>query len=290
MLDDDKRELGKVSQKEPAAFGRIKQRAMDLGMSSEEFILRSDTATIKQQEVTEVSELKDSIKELREEIKQIRLQPQIQAQPTPTPQPPDMFKQMESMATFITTIKGMFPQTSVTDVVKEITALRTAQDAIFQDSGGEDSESPADYALKILADKIIPNLKMQATPGVAQPTAGPGPPAPPFDWQADQTKPPSIVPNNLTNEVVNLNNEQIQQQVKEMPDFVKAGIKSGQITLDQAKEMVISEAQKRGLPVVEEDIEKLYNAVKNEEPDPKPAQKKPKKDVKKNNEGPEKQA
>lgn len=263
-LDDDKRDLAKVAQKEPAAFGRIKQMAYDMGMSTEEFILMKDTAATNQQEATETSEIKQSIKELQTEVQQIRFQPQTHPQPTQQQAPPDMFAQMQSMAQFITTIKQMFPQTSLSDVVKQIADLRQAENSIFDTRGDQEAETPTDYALKILADKIIPNLDLKAG------SAGSG------DLQGNsglntasgvQNPDPNIVPN-FTNEVVNVNDEQIKEHAKQIPEFIKSGIKSGEITLQQAKDMILPEAQKRQLPVTEQDIEKLYNEVKNEDKKP----------------------
>ena len=89
VLDEDKRELAKVAQKEPAAFGRIKQKALDLGMSTEEFILSHDSSPPKQENSTETNELQESIKELSRQVQEIKSQPQqqpIQQQPAPTPQ------------------------------------------------------------------------------------------------------------------------------------------------------------------------------------------------------------
>jgi len=127
MLDDDKRELGKVSQKEPEKFGRLKQRALDLGMSTEEFILHAANAPTKQQEVTEISEIKQSIKELSNITQQLRngqqpqvMQPQIPFQPPP----PDLLSQAQNMASLISTIKEMFPQQKLTDAISMLRELK----------------------------------------------------------------------------------------------------------------------------------------------------------------------
>ncbi len=252
MLDDDKRTMGKTAAKEPAAFGRIKQAALDLGMSSEEYILRKDPQANTQQPATdpnrEIDDLKESVKDLSKEIQTLRAPPQQ----APAATTNNMFDQMNAMATFITSIKSMFPQTSVTDVVAQIGALRTAEKEIYDSHDDIEPEKPEDYALKLLADKLIGGgvLKPNTAPNAAPPTQNIG---------------AGIVPKEITKGVVNVKEDQIKQTIEQIPAFIKAGIKSGEISLHDATAMVMEESKKRNLPVTEEDIKKIYNGVRSED-------------------------
>jgi len=267
MLDKFKAALGRASQKEPVKIAQLRENAQELGLSLEDYMINlsnqqdltntKESLTNTKESLTntkEFQELRDSLATLHTEIANLKTS---QPQPIQQQAPPDMFKQMESMATFITTIKGMFPQTSVTDVVKEITALRQAQNAIFDDNEGGEEESPENYAMKLIADKFLKG-------GSLQPDSSPEP-------IPTANTPTNLVPSVEKPEVVKTDDATIKQAAREMPGFVKKGIQSGEITLQQAKDMAVPAAKEKGITLTEQDVEKIYNEVKNEGIQPIPA-------------------
>lgn len=231
-IDDDKRDLSNVSQKEPAAFGRIRQRAMDLGMSTQEFILSHDPERTKQAAPATPNASEEILKELIKEVKALKETPRIP--PYTAPQASDPFASLKGFVEAMKTLRAYD-----NEVITGHTAAVDRALSMVPDEAPD--EAPEDDFFSFL--KQLPQHQAQAAPSW---DGGP------VHNYAVQTPPPA--PQSPTMPQKNPM-EQLEAQV---PTHIKAMIRSGQIS----KELAISEGKKQYPQAKDEDIAALYDHIK----------------------------
>ena len=160
-LDEFNREIGKFSQEYPEKFGKIKQKALDLGISTRELFAKLADSIDKQQQHTpqqpnnkELDDLQDEVKKLVAEVRGLRDTP---PQPAPTQsgamsgvtefaQAMTAMKQLES--TLIGGYEAMLDKAQI-----------KALESLPADEGVDaEAESPEDYAMKKLSDVLVKKL------------------------------------------------------------------------------------------------------------------------------------
>ena len=174
MLDEFKQFLGRFANKNPEKFGKIKQIAKDMGVSTEDVLANSaeflinqqsqqtstnfnETSRESQEKVKELESLGQEIQSLREEI--AALAEKKAAEPVQQPQQPqqdqiqqatNQFSAIESFAKAMGSLRSY--ENTVIDGYKGI--REEVEKKILENMPEEEdleavSESPEDYALKL---------------------------------------------------------------------------------------------------------------------------------------------
>lgn len=236
-LNDDSAAIGRTSQKEPEKMGRLRQKALDLGMGVDEYILHVADKVSNAEKETKANDLtpainamQTAIAELAKEVRRMQETPKIQhIQPAQEINP---FGQLSGLLGALTSLQNY--NNSVIKGYKD-----TLEDASSLIPIGEGGEEPSDPILMLFE-------KMLSTPsGIPQHTTNPG-----VGWNT----PPAPEP-----PAPSMDNKTIQEKAALVPQNIKEGIKSGAIT----KEMALSEGKKQYPNAKEEDISSLYDHIKN---------------------------
>lgn len=252
MLDDDKRAIGKASQNQPAKVGRIKQKAMELGMSTEEFILRADDLLSKQADTTssnrEVDNLKSEIAELKEMLRTPQPQPQQQGQ---LADQVNMFSQMVAALTAI-----MPKQESLSETMRALAELDKLRGG-YVEQLEEEEESLQDKAMLKAVEAIAGKINFGNQSGA------------PLSQSSETVEASAVIAPAAQNKNKGVDkvitDEEAKAAADALPAEVKKGVKSGNITLEMAKTAVKKNAlDNKTLPPSDKDIEKVYNYVKND--------------------------
>jgi len=189
--------------------------------------------------------------------KQLRIKSKIQAlkmMDAPAEQAASPVSRLQEMAVMMKAFKDMFPQRDVLEVVKELQALDEIRSGLI----GDADDSEPDDVQDVIAKEVISLLKNRVGGGVQQPIITPT--TSPISTAA----PPPII-NTTSTEVRQVEQVDLDKAAERIPEFIKEGIRNGDISLETAKESAMVEIRKRGLDVTEQDIEKIYNKIKGEE-------------------------
>ena len=202
----------------------------------------------------EWEQLKESIALLREEIAEIRnskpVEPLSQQSPIQPYQQP-IIPQATGMGALTEFIDGMTKLRGYDSKVRE-EYRQQLQDVAIEAVEGIEPDSATDKMLlelirKIDFSKLGTQPKAQANEAQQDtPDVSPLPPVP--IQQTEVAK-------------VEINKDILMEQI---PNYIKIGIRSGELTLQQLKGFVMPEMQKRGIPITEQLIEEIYNEVKND--------------------------
>jgi antitoxin component of RelBE/YafQ-DinJ toxin-antitoxin module len=234
VLDAEKQDLGVFSQKEPLQFGFIKQKASDLGMTTQEFIKAFADKVMKQAEQPQPTLSNDEIKEIKEQIKEqskaiaLFMQNMANKQVSP-PQPPlqglrEIVSAMKELRAYDNEVIAGYKAT-VQETVSEMPDLSSLTD---EEGGSELGD------LMKLMTIIAPN-------GAAGNSS-----------QGIKVSTPAVTP---SNEVHAVNYNEIAAKV---PQNIKDGIKDGSITY----ESFFALARQHTAQGTEQDIKKVYDIVK----------------------------
>lgn len=167
-LDDLKRALGRVSNKEPSKFGFLKQKALEAGMSTDEYIvslaemLGSETpsqpmSSVQSQQTQQNSSNQSSeIEALREEIRSMKAIPVNQpAQPQQAPFSAENIQgYVTAFGAVVSTIREMFPQQKVTDVMQELEALQKFQEKMGASEPDREDDEFKQYGMQFLSQVL----------------------------------------------------------------------------------------------------------------------------------------
>lgn len=239
VLDENKQELGQFSQQFPLKFGFLKQKAKELGMSTQEFIEHFADRIMKQEPQQNQSVPNKEITEIREILKEqskviLSLTQNTVNKPLNSPQTtPDPFSQLKGLI-------GAFKELRSYDN-EVIAGYRNMKNELLQDFTPEENAieeyAPEDKMLYSLFHKALNNQKQEET-----------------KYQTEEKQDTIIVPNS---ESENVNTEEIVQAT---PQEYKQSIKEGKISLEEAKAKV----RELGIPLTNQQIEEAFNMIKEE--------------------------
>lgn len=229
-------------------------------------LIEAEQATIEIEALKfEVADIKTKINELHHLLTVRRPEaPQKQFIPPPPPQQPSIMQTpLNQPDNAFTAIKNFAEAMGALRGYenKVVDGYRQLRSELKEEVSGEDfEEAPAsteDYFLKIAAEKLLGgSQKTQQSP---LPNA-----------ESSQNREEYIVgsgnssyspyPQQPQKQPENFDYKHAAAQV---PEYIKKGIRSGEINLSQATEIALKEAKKLNVSVSKENIEKLYAEIKN---------------------------
>lgn len=282
-LDDDKAALGRAAQAEPAKIGRLKQLALDRGITTEELIFLASDKLSPEAEPTrpnaDVEGLKAEVKELQRFITSF-----VQQRQAPPP-PPDMMAQFTGFMSLVEGIKKIFPQQGFTDMLAQIDALDKVRAKLY---GPDEDEAPEreDGPEASLARMVMGAIEKSQSQGQQQPSASMAnsPPqhtpaavsnAAPGDVHVEKAQgevvaasaaPPPAPQKEFTEtrgDVHLLSEKEVEEWAAKVPQEARQAIKSGKLSLEEAKAQVRPLLAKYGVSgVSDEDIARVYEEVR----------------------------
>lgn len=241
MLDENTQELGVFSQKNPLKFGFLKQKAKDLGLSTQDFIEQFADKIMKQEQQpsqpqpnSDIAEIKDLLKEQTKAIMAL-----AQRQVAPAPQQTNPFGMIKDFTEALKSLRSYENEV--------ITGFKTLQQEIAENLPTDEvlEQNPEDAIAHELLKTLFANQKAGAVSPQTTPIA--------------KLTAPFIVPNSpeVKQEQPKMNTEEI---VKATPEAYKQLIKDGKITLEQAK----AEVKKQEFPLTEQEVEAAFNKIREE--------------------------
>jgi len=156
------RALGQAAAAAPGKMGILRQKALDAGMPFKDYLLYLADRELQGQPVQAneaVAEVQEQLAALRSEIRALA------RQPPPAPQP-DTMQQFQAFAGMVESMRKLFPQQSITDILGQLEALDKVRDRLY--SGGDSTpeamqreDAPEDMLTRFVMDGIMRSQQQQ---------------------------------------------------------------------------------------------------------------------------------
>jgi len=285
VLDDFKRALGRVSQKEPMKVAAIKESARNMGMNMDEYILHLGNLALQppQQQFNvpdnNSNELQAELQQLRADLATLKASQQFMPPQVPPALPvapiapvaaPGLIDQVKDIATIMSTFKEMFPQQNIKDMIDLVKGVDELRADVSMEGAEPDMGLIALRELMPMLPQILKSRssskeiltspeKVTESSVTAKATVG---------GDSNQGEPP-------LKEATAMDIMSVKNQIKDkLPEVLKNAIQNGDLGLDQIKEELHAGLKAKGYSV---DllpaglVEEIYDEIKLEgTPGPQP--------------------
>lgn len=206
----------------------------------------------------DLEEVKNSITILTNQVQALQTALMQLAQQTPQSQPIQQQSKFSDIKEFAEAMGGL--RNYENSVISQYKALRNEVMENISEEALE-PESAEDFFLKTLSQSML--QKSNNSQSEAQQPLTTSTPKKTFSNVEPQ-------PDNVIGAEVKMDAKEV---ISKLPEFVKEGIKSGELSLEQCKAMVAQEIKNKGVTIEESFIEKVYKEVRNEQTNIQPDKK-----------------